>query len=74
MNTPSTFNTIVTTSWNGTPFVYNNERDTWEMSDNTSIGKEHKATGGDMEAAWASALREIKNFGEMELIEYNETL
>ncbi len=36
--------TINATSWNGTEFVYNVQKDTWEMSDNVTIGNDHEAT------------------------------
>ena len=50
--------TINATSWNGTAFVYNRARDTWEMSDNVTIGRDHGATEADMENAGECAARE----------------
>ncbi len=45
-------------TWNGTAFVYNAERDTWQMMDNVTIGPDHHADGSDLFAARECAMRE----------------
>jgi hypothetical protein len=50
--------TITCTSWNGTPLIYNNTKDTWELSDNVTIGKDHEASAKDLAAAQEAATRE----------------
>lgn len=53
--------TITCTSWNGTPLIYNNTKDTWELGDNVTIGKDHECTASDMAAAEECAKREGVN-------------
>lgn len=62
--------TINATSWNGTAFVYNRARDTWEMSDNATIGKYHEAGQEQLEAATICADRENALFKSITVDEY----
>jgi hypothetical protein len=63
--------TIITaTSWNGTPFVYNRSRDTWQPSDEVTIGRQHEAVAGDMQAAMDCAELERALFTAITLDEY----
>ncbi len=66
--------TINATSWNGTSFVYNNARDTWEMSDNVTIGKDHEATEANLEAATICAERENALFKSITVDEYEAAI
>lgn len=42
---------ITATSWNGTAFTYNVDRDRWEMTDEITIGEQHVADEGDLTVA-----------------------
>lgn len=58
-------NTAITaTGWNGTPLIYNVEKDRWELSDDTDITFDHIASELDMEAARDACEREGGTFGD----------
>jgi hypothetical protein len=49
---------IIGTSWNGTPFIYNVEKGTWDNMHSITVGAEHNATGADLYAAQQQAIEE----------------
>lgn len=51
-------------TWNGTAFVYNAYKDTWEMMDSVTIDEHHHADGGDLFAARECATRERVLFND----------
>lgn len=65
-----TLTVIVATSWNGTPFVYNRARDTWQPYDETSIGRDHEVVPGDIHDALDCAERERALFGAITIDQY----
>lgn len=44
-------NIITATSWNGTSFTFNVEKNRWDMTDNVTIGEAHRADEGDLRVA-----------------------